>query len=162
LRGLSRHPERLTGGWPFALTLIGILSAHELGHYAACRFHGVRSSLPWVLPAPTLIGTFGAFIRLRSRVPSRMALLDIGVAGPLAGMLVAIPALISGLILSHHMAAPGLSVHGQHQRQRSSGPVDCLYRHCPPLPPMRCRRWTRHSIRIPSWWLRGSASSSPQ
>jgi membrane-associated protease RseP (regulator of RpoE activity) len=104
---IARHPERLTAGWPFAFTLIGILSAHEIGHYAACRFHGVRSSLPWVLPAPTLIGTFGAFIRLRSRVPSRAALLDIGVAGPLAGMLVAIPALISGLMLSHRMAAPG-------------------------------------------------------
>jgi hypothetical protein len=104
---IVRHPERLSAGWPFALTLLGILSAHELGHYVACRFHGVRSSLPWVLPAPTLIGTFGAFIRLRSRVHSRIAILDIGVAGPLAGMLVAIPALISGLLLSHKMAAPG-------------------------------------------------------
>ena len=104
---IAHHPERLAAGWSFALTLLGILSAHELGHYAACRFHGVRSSLPWVLPAPTLIGTFGAFIRLRSRVPSRVALLDIGVAGPLAGMLVAVPALISGLLMSQHMAAPG-------------------------------------------------------
>lgn len=104
---IVRHPERLSAGWPFALTLLSILSAHELGHYIACRFHGVRSSLPWVLPAPTLIGTFGAFIRLRSRVPSRMALLDIGVAGPLAGMVVAIPALIAGLLLSEKMAAPG-------------------------------------------------------
>jgi membrane-associated protease RseP (regulator of RpoE activity) len=104
---IVRHPELLSAGWPFALTLLGILSAHELGHYAACRFHGVRSSLPWVLPAPTLIGTFGAFIRLRSRVPSRIALLDIGVAGPLAGMLVAVPALISGLLLSQPMTAPG-------------------------------------------------------
>jgi hypothetical protein len=104
---IVRHPEQLSAGWPFALTLLGILSAHEIGHYVACRFHGVLSSLPWVLPAPTLIGTFGAFIRLRSRVPSRIALLDIGVAGPLAGMIVAIPALISGLLLSHRMAAPG-------------------------------------------------------
>lgn len=104
---IARHPERLSGGWPFALTLLGILSAHEIGHYVACRAHRVRSSLPWVLPAPTLIGTFGAFIRLRSRVPSRMALLDIGIAGPLAGMLVAIPALISGLLLSQPVAAPG-------------------------------------------------------
>jgi hypothetical protein len=104
---IVHHPERLSAGWPFALTLLGILSAHETGHYIACRFHGVHSSLPWVLPAPTLIGTFGAFIRLRSRVPSRIALLDVGAAGPLAGMLVAIPALISGLVLSEHMAAPG-------------------------------------------------------
>jgi hypothetical protein len=102
-----RHPDRLSGGWPFALTLLGILTAHEIGHYVACRLHGVSSSLPWVLPAPTLIGTFGAFIRLRSRVPSRTALLDIGVAGPLAGMIVAIPALFSGLLLSQPMAAAG-------------------------------------------------------
>ena len=104
---IVRHPDRLSGGWSFALTLLGILSAHEIGHYIACRAHRVSSSLPWVLPAPTLIGTFGAFIRLRSRVPSRTALLDIGVAGPLAGMVVAIPALISGLLLSQPMAAPG-------------------------------------------------------
>ena len=104
---IVRHPGHLSAGWPFALTLLGILSAHEIGHFLACRVHGVSSSLPWVLPAPTLIGTFGAFIRLRSRVPSRIALLDIGVAGPLAGMIVAIPALIAGLLLSQPMAAPG-------------------------------------------------------
>ena len=106
---IVRHPERLSAGWPFALTLLGILTAHEIGHYIACRMHGVSSSLPWVLPAPTLIGTFGAFIRLRSRVPSRAALLDIGVAGPLSGMLVAIPALITGLLLSQPTVAPGHS-----------------------------------------------------
>ncbi len=105
---IVHHPELLSGGWPFALTLLGILTAHEIGHYIACRMHGVGSSLPWVLPAPTLIGTFGAFIRLRSRVPSRVALLDIGVSGPLAGMLVAIPALICGLVLSQPMVATGL------------------------------------------------------
>lgn len=102
-----RHPDRLAGGWSFALTLLGILSAHEIGHYVACRAHGVRSSLPWVLPAPTLIGTFGAFIRLRSRVRSRVALLDIGVAGPLAGMMVAVPAVISGLLLSRPLSPSG-------------------------------------------------------
>jgi len=104
---IVRHPDQLAAGWPFALTLLGILAAHEAGHFLACRLHGVRSSLPWVLPAPTLIGTFGAFIRLRSRVPTRAALLDIGVAGPLAGMIVAIPALIAGLLLSRPTAAPG-------------------------------------------------------
>ncbi|MFP5227725.1 MAG: site-2 protease family protein, partial [Acidobacteriota bacterium] len=104
---IVRHPDQISGGWPFALTLLGILTAHEIGHSIACRIHGVSFSLPWVLPAPTLIGTFGAFIRLRSRVPSRAALLDIGVAGPLAGMIVAVPALISGLLLSQPMAAPG-------------------------------------------------------
>jgi len=102
-----RHPHEVSGGWTFALTLLGILTAHEIGHYAACRVHGVRSSLPWVLPAPTLIGTFGAFIRLRSPVPSRVALLDIGVAGPLAGMVVALPALVVGLLLSRPVHLTG-------------------------------------------------------
>lgn len=96
-----RNPDQVYGGWPFCVTLLGILTAHEIGHYLACRRHRVAASLPWVLPAPTLIGTFGGFIRLRSRLPSRVALLDIGVFGPLAGMVVAIPALIIGLVLSN-------------------------------------------------------------
>lgn len=104
LAWIVRHPDRVSGGWPFSLTLLGILTAHEIGHYYACRRHRVRSSLPWVLPAPTLIGTFGAFIRLRSRVPSRTALLDIGISGPLAGMVAAVPALIAGLLLSQSVA----------------------------------------------------------
>lgn len=98
------HPHQLADGWSFALTLLGILGAHEAGHYFACRYHGVRSSLPWILPAPTLIGTFGAFIRLRSRVPSRTALMDIGVSGPLAGMVVTVPILMVGLLLSRPVA----------------------------------------------------------
>ncbi|MFZ0632581.1 MAG: site-2 protease family protein [Acidobacteriaceae bacterium] len=107
LAWIWRHPDQFAGGWPFALTLLGILGAHEAGHYLACRFHGVRSSLPWVLPAPTLIGTFGAFIRLRSRVPSRTALMDIGVSGPLAGMVITLPVLIAGLLLSRPVAPAG-------------------------------------------------------
>lgn len=97
---VMRNPDRVYGGWSFSLTLLAILSSHELGHYAACRAHRVRCSLPWVLPAPTLIGTFGGFIRLRSRVPSRGALLDIGLAGPLSGIVVAIPAVVAGMLLS--------------------------------------------------------------
>ena len=111
LAWILRHPERVNGGWSFSLTLLAILTAHELGHYLACRYHRVHASLPWVLPAPTLIGTFGAFIRLRSRVPSRRALLDIGLAGPLAGILVAIPAVIAGLALSR--VQPDPSLYGQ-------------------------------------------------
>lgn len=107
LAWVMRHPDQLSGGWAFALTLIGILGAHEAGHFMACRFHGVRSSLPWILPAPTLIGTFGAFIRLRSRVPSRTALMDIGISGPLAGMVVTLPVLVVGLLLSHPVAPAG-------------------------------------------------------
>jgi membrane-associated protease RseP (regulator of RpoE activity) len=107
LAWIWHHPGQITGGWSFALTLLGILGAHEAGHTIACRYHGVRSSLPWVLPAPTLIGTFGAFIRLRSRVPTRTALLDIGVSGPLAGMIVTLPILVAGLLLSRHVAPAG-------------------------------------------------------
>lgn len=104
LAWIWHHPDQLAAGWPFALTLLGILGAHEAGHILACRRHGVRSSLPWILPAPTLIPTFGAFIRLRSRVPSRTALMDIGVSGPLAGIIVTVPVLIAGLLLSRPVA----------------------------------------------------------
>lgn len=116
LAWIIRHPDQISGGWSFSLTLLGILASHEIGHYLACRAHRVQSSLPWVLPAPTLIGTFGAFIRLRSRVPSRRALLDIGVSGPLFGMMVAFPALVVGLLLSqpvepdHFQTAASISV----------------------------------------------------
>jgi membrane-associated protease RseP (regulator of RpoE activity) len=68
-----------------------------MGHFLACRRHGIRASLPHFLPAPTLIGTFGAFIRIRSRIPDRRALFDVGVAGPLAGFLVTVPVLVYGI-----------------------------------------------------------------
>lgn len=104
---IVRHPEQVAGGWPFSITLLAILTTHEIGHYLACRRHRVHSSLPWVIPAPTLIGTFGAFIGLRSKVPSRSALLDIGVCGPLAGVAAAVPALAGGLLLSPSVAKTG-------------------------------------------------------
>lgn len=95
------QPSRLLLGAPFAFSLLAILLAHELGHYVACRRYGVAASLPYFIPAPTLIGTMGAFIRIRSRIPSRNALFDIGIAGPIAGFVVAMPALLLGLWLSH-------------------------------------------------------------
>lgn len=150
---IVRHPDRLSAGWPFAFTLIGILTAHEIGHYLACRAHGVRSSLPWVLPAPTLIGTFGAFIRLRSRVPTRRALLDIGVAGPLAGMIVAIPALISGLLLSQHMAAPGFQSTASISVSVpfALSIVDSIVRHFhPSLPPLDAS-FNPHPVLVAAW-----------
>lgn len=102
---IAAQPSRLLLGLPFALTLMAILLAHELGHYIACRRYGVDASLPYFIPAPTLIGTMGAFIRIRSRIPSRNALFDIGVAGPIAGFVLAVPALILGLALSHFSPA---------------------------------------------------------
>ena len=79
-----RHPASLLRGLPFSLTLMAILLAHEFGHYLAAMFHRVDASLPYFLPSPFL-GTFGAFIRVRSPIYSKRALFDIGIAGPLAG-----------------------------------------------------------------------------
>jgi membrane-associated protease RseP (regulator of RpoE activity) len=82
----------------FAVSLLAILGCHELGHWALARWHGVDASLPYFIPAPFLgFGTLGALIRIRGPIPHRNALVDIGAAGPLAGVLVAIPVLIHGL-----------------------------------------------------------------
>jgi membrane-associated protease RseP (regulator of RpoE activity) len=85
-------------GWKFSFSLMGILLAHELGHYFASRIHNVPSSLPYFLPVPhPLVGTFGAFIKMRGKISDKKALLDIGVAGPIMGLVVAIPLLFFGL-----------------------------------------------------------------
>jgi len=92
----------LSKGIPFSFTLLLILLAHELGHYFMSRRHQVDATLPYFIPAPPpfLIGTFGAFIKMRSYVNDRRALLDIGAAGPLAGVILSIPAVIIGIRLS--------------------------------------------------------------
>jgi membrane-associated protease RseP (regulator of RpoE activity) len=95
-----RQPSRLLLGIPFSLTLMTILLAHEMGHFLLCLRYRVQATLPFFLPAPTLIGTFGAFIRIRSPIPSRRALFDIGIAGPIAGFVVALVALGTGMMLS--------------------------------------------------------------
>lgn len=88
-------------GWPFALPFLAILVCHEFGHWFAARLHGVPASLPYFLPVPAvLFGTMGAIITMPERIRSRAALLDIGAAGPLAGMAVAIPTMCVGLSLS--------------------------------------------------------------
>ena len=102
---LWRDPASLLLGVPFCFTLMAILLAHELGHYIACRYYRVEASLPYFLPAPTAIGTLGAFIRIRSPIPSRAALFDIGIAGPIAGFVLALPALAIGLALSYFSPA---------------------------------------------------------
>ena len=99
----------LVRGLPFAVTLIAILLVHESGHYLLCLRHRVNASLPYFLPAPPHIfplGTFGAFIRIRSRFPDRRALFDIGAAGPWAGFVVAVAATTIGLRLSHVAPEP--------------------------------------------------------
>ncbi len=92
------------------LTLMTILLAHELGHYFACRYYGVDASLPYFLPAPTPIGTLGAFIRIRSPIYTRRALFDIGIAGPLAGFVALVPALVIGVAFSK--VIPNIAVRG--------------------------------------------------
>jgi membrane-associated protease RseP (regulator of RpoE activity) len=90
-------PAVLLRGLPYALALMAILSIHELGHYIAARFYKVRATLPYFIPVPFFLGTFGAFIQMRSPVPHRKALFDIGIAGPMAGLLVTLPLLMWGL-----------------------------------------------------------------
>ena len=94
-------------GWPFAASLLGILLAHELGHYFAARWHGAPVTLPYFIPLPTgFLGTMGAVIRMKAPIRNRRALLDIGVAGPLAGLAVALPVVIVGLELSEMSVLP--------------------------------------------------------
>ncbi|MCE2543857.1 MAG: site-2 protease family protein, partial [Acidobacteria bacterium] len=94
----------LQGAW-FSLTLLGILAAHEFGHYFACRYYGVDATLPYFLPAPLpLTGTVGALIRIRQPIQSKPVLFDVGAAGPIAGFVVAVPALFLGLQLSRVVA----------------------------------------------------------
>lgn len=103
LKWIWQHPSRLAMGIPFSCTLMGILLAHEMGHYVLCEKNRVYATLPFFIPAPTLIGTLGAFIRIKSPIRSRQALFDIGIAGPIAGFVVALPVLFWGLALSKHM-----------------------------------------------------------
>lgn len=100
LRWIFDHPSRLRLGVPFAGTLMLILLAHEMGHYLYCQRYRVWATLPFFIPAPTLIGTLGAFIRIRSPIRSRTALFDIGIAGPIAGFVVSVGVLWVSLGLS--------------------------------------------------------------
>lgn len=91
----------LTSGIMFSFTLLSILGAHEMGHYLACRLYGVRATLPYFIPAPLGVGTFGAFIKIKAPIPNKRALFDIGIAGPLAGFVFVIPAAIAGLYFAN-------------------------------------------------------------
>ena len=98
--------EPLQGAW-YSLTILAILGIHELGHYWACRYYRVDASLPYFLPVPLVpTGTFGAFIRIRQRIPTKAMLFDIGAAGPIAGFVVAVPALFAGVALSRVTPLP--------------------------------------------------------
>jgi membrane-associated protease RseP (regulator of RpoE activity) len=97
---ILQQPSRLLLGVPFSATLLTILLAHEMGHYLFCRYYRVRATLPFFIPAPTLIGTLGAVIRIKAPIRSRTALFDIGIAGPIAGFVVAVATLAVALTLS--------------------------------------------------------------
>jgi membrane-associated protease RseP (regulator of RpoE activity) len=94
---LLQQPGRFLVGLPYSIALLLILGAHELGHYFTAKAHGVRVTPPYFIPIPFALGTFGAFIKIKSLTPNRRALFDIAVAGPLAGLVFAIPALLIGL-----------------------------------------------------------------
>ncbi|MFN7918600.1 MAG: site-2 protease family protein [Bryobacteraceae bacterium] len=107
---ILRTPALWPTGLPFSLTLLAILLAHEFGHYFACVYYRVDATLPFFLPAPTPIGTLGAFIKIRSPITGKRDLFDIGIAGPLAGFIVLVPALAIGVSLSK--VVPGFAESG--------------------------------------------------
>ncbi len=84
----------------YVVVLLGILLGHEFGHFLSCRYYGINATFPYFIPAPTLIGTLGAFIKIKSPITKKNQLFDIGVSGPLVGFILAVPAVIYGLTLS--------------------------------------------------------------
>ncbi len=103
---IIRSPGYWSLGIPYSFSLILILGSHEMGHYIACRLYRIEASLPFFLPSPLFFGTFGAVIRIRAPFTTRRALFDVGVAGPVAGFLVAIPVLLFGLAHSTVIRQP--------------------------------------------------------
>jgi membrane-associated protease RseP (regulator of RpoE activity) len=111
LRAFYHDPKLVIYGLPFSIPLILILLAHELGHFFACRYYGMRCTPPFFIPAPfPVTGTFGAFIKIKSHFPNKRVLFDIGIAGPLAGFALVVPALWIGISLSNLI--PKGSFHG--------------------------------------------------
>ena len=106
-----QDPSYLLPGLPFSLTLLTILLAHEFGHYLTARYYLVDATLPFFIPFPSLIGTLGAFIRIRSAILSKRVLFDIGIAGPLAGFVALVSPLIAGVALSK--VVPGIGRSGE-------------------------------------------------
>lgn len=94
------QPEKIYLGLPFSLTLLFILMTHELSHYYMSRKHKVPATLPYFIPAPSIIGTFGAVIKMKPPIPDRRALIDIGASGPIGGFIIAVIASAIGLSLS--------------------------------------------------------------
>lgn len=121
---VTEQPLRLFEAWPFVVAMLGVLGIHELGHYAAARYYGVDVTLPYFIPFPSLLGTMGAVINIRGRIPSRQALFDIGVAGPLAGLVATVVVTVVGFTLDP-IAVP--------ERVRSGGAEYAINFHDPLL-----------------------------
>ncbi|HWR54050.1 MAG TPA: site-2 protease family protein [Bryobacteraceae bacterium] len=109
---LLREPSLFTVGLPYSVALLAILGCHELGHYFTARYHRMSVTPPFFIPIPFALGTFGAFIQMRSPAENRKALFDVAVAGPLAGLVIAIPALYFGLKSSEVVPADSSVLEG--------------------------------------------------
>lgn len=103
---IQSNPALLLSGLPYSLALLTILGIHETGHYLTARYYKIRSTLPYFIPIPFFLGTFGAFIQMRSPVPNRKALFDVSIAGPLSGFVATLPILIWGLAHSKVVPMP--------------------------------------------------------
>jgi membrane-associated protease RseP (regulator of RpoE activity) len=108
--GVWGDPEILLLGLSFSLPALAILLAHEMGHYLACRWYRLPSTVPYFLPLPAALGTLGAFIRIRAPIRDRRQLFDVGVAGPLAGFAVLVPFLLLGVARSEVVVPPPLAL----------------------------------------------------
>lgn len=104
LAEFQNNPSLLLPGLAYGVSLMAILGTHEMGHYSATRYHRLRATLPYFIPVPFFLGTLGAFIQMRSPMPNRRALFDIGIAGPLSGLVVSLPILFWGL--AHSTVVP--------------------------------------------------------
>ena len=109
---IGRSPWTLLRGVPFSFAIMTILLGHEMGHYLTCRYYGIDATLPYFIPFPNPVGTMGAFIRIKSPFEHRAALLDVGIAGPIVGFVLAIPTLMIALTKSAYIVPgpPGTSL----------------------------------------------------
>ncbi|MEP7011726.1 MAG: site-2 protease family protein [Acidobacteriota bacterium] len=112
IRAVWSNPALLHQGLWFSLTSLGILMIHELGHYVACRWYRLPVTLPYFLPSPIALGSFGAFIRIRAPLSDKRELFDVGVSGPIAGFVALLPVLIWGAAHSRIVALSSTTIGG--------------------------------------------------